>query len=161
MLVRFKQTGDTIIEVLIAIAIVGVVLAGAYTVANKSSIQIRDAQERGEAQKFAAEIVERLRNNAKNNPTAYTTGSQRFCIVTTNNGGFNANDRIVILTALPVINAPASAYQSACNKQNSPIGYNSIIERNLSNPTIFTVYVRWAALGGGFNEVRYEYGIEL
>ena len=165
MYIKLKQTGDTIVEVLIAIAVISVVLSGAYTVANKSSVKIRDAQERGEAQKFASEIVERLSNNAKNNSAAYTApvASRYFCIVTTNNTPYLANHRIDMPAVLPAVDA-TTGYNLACNKQNNPVGYNSIIERsiNLLNPTdftIFNVYVRWPAPGGGFNEVKFVYRI--
>lgn len=161
MYLKLKQTGDTIVEVLIAIAVVSAVLSGAYTIANKSSIQIRDAQERGEAQKFASEIVERLSSNAKNSPNIYTTGTQRFCIVTSNNGTYSANDRIDISSPLPAVNAPSTDYRSECNKQNNPVGYFSVIERDTVQNTKFNVYVRWAALGGGFNEVKFVYEVSL
>ncbi len=55
-----KQTGDTIVEVLIAVVVVSVVLVGAYTISNASLRQIRISQERGEAQKIAAGHLERL-----------------------------------------------------------------------------------------------------
>lgn len=159
MLVKFKQTGDTIVEVLIAIAVVSLVLGGAFTVANKSANQVRDAQEHSEAQQYAAEIVERLISLSTANPASYTdtTSADRyFCISTA------TNKKITIMNqTLPAVSAPPSEYAGECNRPSSAIEYHSIIERNGSfgyNDT-FTVYVRWDRLGGGYNEVAYVYRI--
>ncbi|HYF97318.1 MAG TPA: hypothetical protein VD947_04775 [Patescibacteria group bacterium] len=55
------RRGDTIVEVLIAVAVMSLVLAISYSLANKNSQFVRTAQERGEAQKYAEEQLERLR----------------------------------------------------------------------------------------------------
>ena len=53
-----KQAGDTIVEVLIASAIVGLILTGAFAIANASLRQIRMSQERSEAHRIAASQIE-------------------------------------------------------------------------------------------------------
>lgn len=60
MMYRLKQTGDTIVEVLIAVVVVSVILVGAYTISNVSMRQIRISQERGEAQKIASGQLEQI-----------------------------------------------------------------------------------------------------
>lgn len=55
------ERGDTIVEVLIAIAIVGLVLASAYATSNRSTLNIQDAQERSEALKLAQSQIELMR----------------------------------------------------------------------------------------------------
>ncbi len=60
MIKRLNQVGDTIVEVLIAAAIVSLVLTGAFAVSNSSYKQIRMSQERGEAQRVAQSAVEQL-----------------------------------------------------------------------------------------------------
>lgn len=77
--------GDTIIEVLLAVAIMSLVLAISYNLSNKNSQFVQTAKERGEAQKLAEEQLERLRGyitqttdwssanlcfNAEGNPTS-------------------------------------------------------------------------------------------
>lgn len=59
---RLRQAGDTIVEVLIATAVLGVVLAGAYGVASRSLRAARQAQERGEALKLVESQIELLKN---------------------------------------------------------------------------------------------------
>lgn len=60
MSLKLKQRGDTIVEVLIATAVVSLVLTGAMAVSNNSLKQIRGAQERSEAQAYAQSTVELL-----------------------------------------------------------------------------------------------------
>ena len=60
MSLKLKQRGDTIVEVLIATAVVSLVLTGAMAVSNNSLKQIRAAQERSEAQAYAQSTVELL-----------------------------------------------------------------------------------------------------
>jgi Tfp pilus assembly protein PilV len=55
-----SQAGDTIVEVLIAIVVVGSVLVGAFAISNVSLRQVQMAQERSEAQKIAESSVENL-----------------------------------------------------------------------------------------------------
>lgn len=57
---KLKQRGDTIVEVLIATAVVSLVLTGAMAISNSSLKRIRGAQERSEAQAYAQSTVELL-----------------------------------------------------------------------------------------------------
>lgn len=57
------QSGDTIVEVLIAIGIVGLMLASAYAITNRSNRSLQDAQERGQALKLVETQIELLRNS--------------------------------------------------------------------------------------------------
>lgn len=57
----FKQRGDTIVEVLLAMAVIGMVLGVAYGIANRSVAIGRSAQERSEALKFAESQLELIK----------------------------------------------------------------------------------------------------
>jgi type II secretory pathway pseudopilin PulG len=56
-----SQAGETIIEVLICIGIVGLALSISYGITNRSTLRIRAAQERSEALKYAEQQIERLK----------------------------------------------------------------------------------------------------
>lgn len=56
-----EQRGDTIVEVLIVIAIVSLVLGGAFASARESLISTQRSQERGEALKLLEQQVELLK----------------------------------------------------------------------------------------------------
>lgn len=60
-LIKLGSRGDTIIEVLLAIAVMSMVLSVSYGLANRSSQSNRQAQERAEAQKIGEEQLELLR----------------------------------------------------------------------------------------------------
>lgn len=60
---RFNSRGDTIVEVFIAIVIVSFVLMSAYSLSQRSSKSIIDAQEHGQAAKFVESQIEYLRSN--------------------------------------------------------------------------------------------------
>lgn len=80
------QRGDTIVEVLIAIAVISAVLAGAFTVTQRSSQAVRSSQERGEMLHLLQGQVEGVRALAlapggENSPVY---SSAAFCI---NNSG--------------------------------------------------------------------------
>jgi prepilin-type N-terminal cleavage/methylation domain-containing protein len=56
-----NQAGDTIVEVLIAIAVVSLVLVGAYVSTDKNVQSTQDAQERTQAVKYVQTQIEYLR----------------------------------------------------------------------------------------------------
>jgi prepilin-type N-terminal cleavage/methylation domain-containing protein len=85
MKLRLKQRGDTIVEVLIATAVVSIVLTGAMTISNNSLKQIRAAQERSEAQAYAQSTVESLDQFIADNPNAGNPNPD-FCIATNASG---------------------------------------------------------------------------
>jgi Tfp pilus assembly protein PilV len=61
-MIRLKSKGETIVEVIISIAVVSSVLSGAYYLMNRSSRQSQAAVERVAASKAAESKVESLRN---------------------------------------------------------------------------------------------------
>lgn len=60
---RLSQTGDTIVEVLICIAVVSVVLGGAFVTTRQSQIGVRNSQEHAEALKLIESQIEQLRSD--------------------------------------------------------------------------------------------------
>ena len=57
---RWDQVGDTMVEVLVAMAVVSMILGGAYVTSNKSLLMTRDAQEHVQALKLADAQLELL-----------------------------------------------------------------------------------------------------
>ncbi len=81
---RQKQRGDTIVEVLISLAIISVVLAAGYALASHSLNSSTRAQQRSEALAYAQGQVEFIKN-ACSDPsaplcTAYKNQAQGFCV---------------------------------------------------------------------------------
>ena len=64
-----NQRGDTLIEVMVAMAIVASVLGAAYTTSARALRLARQAQERAEAVKFTQSQIESLKYLSKTKPT--------------------------------------------------------------------------------------------
>lgn len=77
-----KQSGDTIIEVLVAMSVIGLVLGAAFGIANRS-VQIgQSAQERTEALKIAETQLEIFKSEyLTNDDIKDRLESQPFCLV--------------------------------------------------------------------------------
>ncbi len=66
-MLALNRRGDTIVEVLIAIAIVSLVLTAAYVISNKNTVAIQANQERIQAQHLVEAQIEGLRAQGKLN----------------------------------------------------------------------------------------------
>lgn len=78
---RRNERGDTIIEVLIAIAVVSLILGGAYVTTNNSLRAERGAQERTDATKLVEAQLESIKSIASTTPDAiFVTAPGNFCI---------------------------------------------------------------------------------
>lgn len=79
------QRGDTLVEVLIAIAVVSLVMGGAYVTTNRSLLATRAAQERGNALKIAEAQIEQLKGMvATDSAAVFGAGvPSPFCISNT------------------------------------------------------------------------------
>src|ERR1017187_1268844 len=80
--IKLHQKGDTIIEVLIAIAIISFILGGAYVTSNNSLLATHDAQEHGAALQLLQTEVELLKGVVDTNPNAIfgAGAADPFCI---------------------------------------------------------------------------------
>lgn len=65
------QRGDTIVEVLLALAVLGAVLGGAYVISNRNIITNRMSQERLEATKLAEAQLEKIKSEASRENSSF------------------------------------------------------------------------------------------
>lgn len=131
MLLRLRDSrGDTIVEVLIAIAIVSLTLAGAYTSVNRSANVTRGAQERGEALKWAETQLEQIR--ATNGTINQTT----FCYT----------PGLTLTGVVPC-------------RTGSGVAYRATIRQSAPGSGNFRVIVQWDSLNTGSttNNVELDY----
>jgi prepilin-type N-terminal cleavage/methylation domain-containing protein len=143
---RLAERGDTIVEVLIAIAIISAILSGAYIVVNKSLIAGRESQERGNALKLSQGQIERLKNLSSSNPTKLFNSAEpifakpAFCI----------NDANELVQADPDHPDDASRTDDACkldsqgDKTNEEPVYRLYITRE-SDLHTFVLTTKWAS----------------
>lgn len=89
MLRSRPQAGDTIVEVLIAIAVVSMVLVGAFVVSNNSTKTVQDNQEHTQAQQQLQAQVEALRSYLLTVSDASAIGSGNYCMNSNSPVAFN------------------------------------------------------------------------
>lgn len=150
---RLNDTGDTIIEVLLSVAIIGGILAISYATMNRNLVNLRNNQERTEATKLAQGQIEALIAKWKDDTTSITSeGTDGFCI----------ND-----IAQPAISLGGSAPNTDPNADNLTGDYGAcrtgfysygIKASNLASNT-YNAYVRWERIGGGIGEVVYTHRV--
>lgn len=147
---HLNSAGDTIVEVLMAIAVLSVVLGGAYASIQRSFINSRRAQERSEAIKHVETQLEQLKGLSKNPSNNVFTTSTPFCA--------SSSGIVAWAGTLPALDAhDSSFYPAACRINTIPDGYSMSIVRNGND---FIARARWInANGTGNEEVRIIYRI--
>ncbi len=156
-----NNVGDTIVEVLIATALVSSILGGAYATSNLSLRSTRQAEERVEALKYTEAQIEKLRV-ASTTPTAVAcAGNDIFCIATPD-FCLAANGNLISFGPPPAAAASdsLSVYPGACRYRTGGVSYSLWIHREdvPLNPSKFTVHARWPSYGTAVNdEVTLQY----
>jgi len=139
------QRGDTIVEVLISIAVVSLVLGGAYVMTSRSLNATRSALERATGLKLAESQLERIKGLAASSPTSLFGGSApaTFCISA-------ATNQPVATSTLNAAGQPTGTFATACavDRAGNPTsiepiyrisvtrtGYNFVLTEAWSNVT--------------------------
>ncbi|MDB5181697.1 MAG: hypothetical protein JWP13_460 [Candidatus Saccharibacteria bacterium] len=154
---RWGERGDTIVEVMIAIAVVSSVLAGAFTVTQKSTLAVRDGQERGEMLQILQGQVELVRAVALTQTTGpssiYSSSPKYFCIdsATRSKVGYPAS-----VTSSPFPTTDTSSYPTQCKSISGR--YNIAVTYNSTTNT-FTFLGNWDRFAGGTNSMQLSYRI--
>lgn len=145
MLMKYlNNTGDTIIEVLISMAVVSMVLGGAFVVTHQSQVGVRNSQEHAEALKLVESQLEQLRGDTQSAIAASTP----FCMY---------NETIQSAVIAP---QSANCTQNPAGQSNQPDSrYYLTISRCKSvgcgnyipGSNLFTVTVTWPQVTGQGN----------
>lgn len=128
------QSGDTIVEVMIVLAVLGMAIGISYATANRSLLNARQAQEASLATEVVQAQVEGLQTLAAGG-TIYTASP--FCIIDTGSG--------------PAIHVISSSTDAAChlgedNRYAVTINWSGSHTGN--NPDTFTVKASWDDVEG-------------
>jgi len=173
---RSNQHGDTIVEVMIAMAVLGLVLVVSYATANHNTLSLQDAQERSVALKLAESQIEAMK--AFNSSSSANSGqlfsqTDPFCMIGTtitandpskvagqNDCMFDINSQRAGTGAEPAFNVRVTSAAIPVSGGTSGLGKQ------------FTVTVNWdSVLGNGKtitigghalldqDEVQMEYGL--
>ncbi len=139
------QRGDTIVEVLISIAVVSLVLGGAYVTTNKSLMATRSSEERSNAVKLVESQFELLKGLAATDAGATTIqgAPSSFCVT-------NASTVAASTTAACKVDSTGAPTGT------QPVYNLSIVENN----DIFTIKSEWDSIKlDGKEQVQMVYRI--
>lgn len=180
-IMQLKNRGDTIVEVLVAIAISGGIIAGGYSIATRSLSGVQVSNERSQVTKLAEAQIEILQTKleavksrdsamqymvgptyAMGIPFAVSSGSApadspltqiAYC--------FTAAGNIVRMESLPGDSLDSTdAYPTECTTGPSAIYHVAItaeFEPTAPHDISFLVEVRWDRLGGGKEKLGMVY----
>ena len=167
-----SQAGDTIVEVMIALAVIGAVIGTSYAISARSLRLGRQAQERTEALKLVESQVELIKTAAQGKNTAIFTSSSDFCLTTTaagvtlsQNGAVPADFITDSLTTNN--NLTGGSYSVACSQgvasryklSMKRVDVDTVVVGVLTpvKTSTFTIRARWDKIGGGKDEVSIDY----
>lgn len=144
---KLAERGDTIVEVLISIAVISLVLGGAFVTTNRSLQGTRQAQERVNATKLVESQIEQLRAVAASQ-SAFIFGSgvpASYCI-----------SGSIALPANPVVASTNSA--CAVNTSGTPSSVEPVFHLSITrSANTFTVRNSWNNVHGSQDNVEMEY----
>lgn len=138
-----NQSGDTIVEVLIAMAVASLVLGSSYAVANRTMANTRQAQEHSEATEIANEQIEAIASLSGAGNTDISDNTPVYnCISIV---GIN----MVVVPQFTLSNPldETSDYQPACVR-TSAAGYRTAF-RYIPLTRTYEVTVTWDAIATG------------
>lgn len=158
---RTNTHGDTIVEVMIAVAVLALIIGSGYAIASRSLKGAKQAQEHAEGLKIAEGQVEKLKARVVNNNNDIFSQPRGFCMDA--NGAPVLNNGTAPTPATP---DTFSNYVATCKvNPNTPNCANTycyhVGVRKAPNPDdTFTVTVRWDGVTGrGQDEVKLTYRI--
>jgi type II secretory pathway pseudopilin PulG len=173
MRLESNNRGDTIVEVLIAMAVASFVIGGAYVVVNKTLGNSQRAQEHSEALKFAEAQVEQLKQTTDREliypagvapvippaPSPAPPSQEVFCFTQDRADGVAPK---VVFTGASTVPAAESAYPDACKGVGIASLYRIAVQFDShvaadSYDDVYTVYVRWPGPNGTDQEVSLVY----
>lgn len=147
-LIKLRQRGDTIVEVLIAIAVAGSVLGGAYALVNSNVKSNQLAQERTNAVKIAESQLELLRAYVDSNETL-PTGN--FC--------FRKSDNRLLAISASIPSTQDGDYPGGCRFDEGTATNRYMTGIVTTNTNTFTVYVNWDDPTGGRAQASIAYKV--
>jgi type II secretory pathway pseudopilin PulG len=144
-----NQRGDTIVEVLVAIAVVSLVLASSYAITNRNVLTSQDTQEHSQALQIAQQQVELLRTFVQAHTTGYTPILPKNCMLQGPSG-----PRANTLDPHDDCNFLPDGSDDGCTTQPCyPVNITK------SADGIYEVSVTWDSLNGNKASVSLDYGI--
>jgi len=158
-LTSIKERGDTIVEVLFAVVVIGIVLTGAYAVVTHSIIDEQDAQEHSYALGLIQSQIEQIRAYIISNPSGtlpFSGSGQTGCMY--------SSTATTPATLSQVLNP--SSYCKVQGNLGTNSQYSLTIKlassSNPNNPPLYQVSATWPSLltGGSTDKIIVPYRVD-
>jgi type II secretory pathway pseudopilin PulG len=156
MSLRAHQRGDTILEVLISVAVLSLILATSFTLTNRNTQATRQAAEHGEAYKLAQSEMEKLKLYLSEPDAEIPSEGQYFCMSDLadeiiNLGGRSAGPSDVQTDP----EFESQIYQrSECRAGDGDLYYLVVYRGEGAQKNTYTASVRWPGVtGNGVDKV--------
>lgn len=144
---KLNQVGDTIVEALISVAVLGLVIGAGYAIADRSLKTARASQERGEALKVGEAEVERIRSLTTSSAATIKASftSSPFCLYP---------DGTPHAGACGVVSRGGYTYDISTRYSRLPFGAGP----TAGSQDLFVITVRWDnVFGTGKDELKLYY----
>jgi type II secretory pathway pseudopilin PulG len=140
---RLNSKGDTIVEVMIVLTILGLAIGISYATANSSLKDISQAEEHAQATELAQSQIEGLRTLlAPGSPNIFITGP--FCLVP-------SGSTYAIAPTSPTL-WPGGTYPSGCQMSGNTPYTIKVSDLSVANPALppdtFEIIIQWPDIHG-------------
>lgn len=174
-MIKLNSGGDTIVEVLVAIVVIGVVLSGAFVAVNRNSNTSLQVQERSQAIKIVETQLERLKGIASDpSLDVFNTATPRvFCLdgslsrqnfsvaaitnLSSTNFDLNSDSLAAELAGNYPANCVVDSGGSTYGPSSQSVPFSVSIERTTADNHTFRARARWERAGGGRDEIAITY----
>ena len=153
LVTRLNCQGDTIVEVLMCLVVLGSALGVSYSVAGQSTQSTRRAQERSQALVYTQSKLEEFKaaySSSAGSKALYDsrTASERFCSDLSLSGA----SPTYYWKYIPTTDLYSASHPNNC-QSSTGITYMTAIQRDITtSPATFVITTRWARLGSGNQE---------
>jgi type II secretory pathway pseudopilin PulG len=142
-----SQTGDTIVEVLLSLAVISAVLGGAFVSARRSLDATIQARERDQAVRLVETQLERLKTVAGSDVNVFSGGP--FCLIGS-----------PITKQENLSNCRLDSANNTFGPGSQSIPYELRVERSGAGTSVlFTVIAEWERVGGGEERASVAYRV--
>ncbi len=138
-----NQRGDTIVEVLIAMAIISLVLASSYAITTRNVNATQDTQEHNQAQQVIQQQIERLRVLSATNAIPSS-----FVCITGTGSAVQASSSTAACSF--IADGTAGCTNEPC--------FHVLITGSAATG-IYTIGITWTSVSGGNSSTKLVYGV--
>jgi type II secretory pathway pseudopilin PulG len=149
---KLGNSGDTIVEVVIVLAVIGLAISISYETANASTLNVRQAEENAQASNLAANQIESIRAMVIQGVNLTGSEDQPFCI-TQSGDSLNIFTTSVATPSSTCIASPNyDEFIFNCDSPAIVLSYPNECNGTSANSDTFVVEISWPDVAGDGND---------